>query len=56
MRDVAKITDSTMPQEYDRINQRRIVSITANVVGEDLGRAVSGSNRPSRRPAIRRAA
>jgi multidrug efflux pump subunit AcrB len=40
LRDVAKITESTMPQEYDRINQRRIVSITANVVGEDLGRAV----------------
>ncbi len=41
LRDVAKVTDSTMPQEYDRINQRRIVSITANVVGEDLGRAVA---------------
>jgi multidrug efflux pump subunit AcrB len=41
LRDVAKVTDSTMPQEYDRINQRRIVSITANVVGEDLGRAVN---------------
>jgi multidrug efflux pump subunit AcrB len=41
LRDVAKITNSTMPQEYDRINQRRIVSITANVVGEDLGRAVA---------------
>jgi multidrug efflux pump subunit AcrB len=40
LRDVAKVADSTMPQEYDRINQRRIVSITANVVGEDLGRAV----------------
>ena len=40
LRDVAKITNSTMPQEYDRINQRRIVSITANVVGDDLGRAV----------------
>jgi multidrug efflux pump subunit AcrB len=40
LRDVAKVTASTMPQEYDRINQRRIVSITANVVGEDLGRAV----------------
>jgi multidrug efflux pump subunit AcrB len=38
--DVAKITNSTIPQEYDRINQRRIVSISANVVGEDLGRAV----------------
>ena len=41
LRDVAKVTNSTMPQEYDRINQRRIVSITANVVGEDLGRAVT---------------
>ena len=41
LRDVAKISNSTMPQEYDRINQRRIVSITANVVGEDLGRAVN---------------
>jgi multidrug efflux pump subunit AcrB len=40
LREVAKVTASTMPQEYDRINQRRIVSITANVVGEDLGRAV----------------
>ena len=40
LRDVAKISNSTMPQEYDRINQRRIVSITANVVGEDLARAV----------------
>jgi multidrug efflux pump subunit AcrB len=40
LRDVARVNDSTMPQEYDRINQRRIVSITANVVGEDLGRAV----------------
>jgi multidrug efflux pump subunit AcrB len=40
LRDVAKVSYSTMPQEYDRINQRRIVSITANVVGEDLGRAV----------------
>jgi len=41
IRDVATITESTMPQEYDRINQRRIVTITANVVGEDLGRAVT---------------
>jgi multidrug efflux pump subunit AcrB len=39
--DVARISTSTIPQEYDRINQRRIVSISANVVGEDLGRAVT---------------
>ncbi len=40
LRDVAGVSNSIIPQEYDRINQRRIVSITANVVGEDLGRAV----------------
>jgi multidrug efflux pump subunit AcrB len=38
LRDVAKIEQTTMPQEYDRINQRRIVTLTANIVGEDLGR------------------
>lgn len=41
LRDVATVTESTMPQEYDRVNQRRIVSISANVVGEDLGRAIT---------------
>jgi multidrug efflux pump subunit AcrB len=41
MGDVATISESTMPQEYDRINQRRMVTLTANVVGEDLGRAVN---------------
>ncbi len=28
-----------MPEEYDRLNQMRYVSLTANVEGEDLGRA-----------------
>jgi multidrug efflux pump subunit AcrB len=41
LRDVAKLEHSTMPQEYDRINQKRMVSLTANVVGEDLGRATA---------------
>ena len=57
LRDVAKVSDSTMPQEYDRINQRRIVSITANVVGEDLGRAVRphrSGHHGGRRAAARR--
>ena len=46
-----------MPQEYDRINQRRIMSITANVVGEDLGRAVTKIEEAiTRGRAIRRAA
>jgi multidrug efflux pump subunit AcrB len=37
--DVANFTESTAPGEYDRYNMRRLVSISANVVGEDLGRA-----------------
>jgi multidrug efflux pump subunit AcrB len=40
LRDVAKLRETTMPQEYDRINQKRMVTLSANVVGEDLGRAV----------------
>ena len=27
-----------MPGEYDRYNMRRLVSMTANIEGEDLGR------------------
>jgi multidrug efflux pump subunit AcrB len=41
LRDVARIERTTMPQEYDRINQRRIVTLTANIVGEDLGRVTT---------------
>lgn len=39
LRDVADLVPSTMPGEYDRYNMRRVVSITANIYGEDLGRA-----------------
>jgi multidrug efflux pump subunit AcrB len=39
MRDVASTQMTTMPEEYDRLNQKRMVTLTANVVGEDLGRA-----------------
>ena len=47
----------TMPGEYDRYNMRRVVSMTANIEGEDLGRV----GRPRRSgaiagPASRRAA
>jgi multidrug efflux pump subunit AcrB len=38
LQDVAKIEPSTMPGQYDRYNMRRLVSMTANVFGEDLGR------------------
>ena len=37
VRDVATIQPGTMPGQFDRYNMRRQVSITANVVGEDLG-------------------
>ncbi len=38
LRDVAEIAEGTMPGEYDRYNMRRVVSLTANIEGEDLGR------------------
>ena len=40
LRDVARVIRSTMPGEVDRYNMRRYVSLTANVEGEDLGRAI----------------
>jgi multidrug efflux pump subunit AcrB len=36
--DVARIENSTIVGEYDRVNGQRMVSLTANVSGEDLGR------------------
>ena len=52
LRDVADVKEGTMPGEYDRYNMRRLVSMTANIEGEDLGR-VAGAHRPgaSRPPA-----
>jgi multidrug efflux pump subunit AcrB len=41
VRDVAQVKRGTMPGEYDRFDMRRMVSLTANVEGEDLGRASS---------------
>jgi multidrug efflux pump subunit AcrB len=41
LRDVATVKRGTMPGEYDRYNMKRSISITANVVGEDLGRVAS---------------
>ncbi len=37
LRDVASVTPGTMPGEFDRYNMRRQVSMTANIVGADLG-------------------
>ncbi len=41
VRDVARVAKSTMPGEIDRTTMQRYVSITANVEGEDLGRAAA---------------
>ncbi len=40
VRDVARVMRSEMPGEVDRYNMRRYLSLTANVEGEDLGRAI----------------
>ncbi|HMF14799.1 MAG TPA: efflux RND transporter permease subunit, partial [Gemmataceae bacterium] len=41
VRDVARITEDKVPGEYDRYNMRRLLSMTANVEGEDLGRVAA---------------
>ncbi len=41
LRDVATVAASTMPGEYDRYNMKRVVSMTANIQGEDLGRVAN---------------
>ncbi|MBY0527893.1 MAG: efflux RND transporter permease subunit [Gemmataceae bacterium] len=38
VRDVAELKEGTMPGEVDRHDMRRLVSLTANRSGEDLGR------------------
>jgi multidrug efflux pump subunit AcrB len=38
LRDVAHVSEGTMPGEIDRYNMMRLISMTANVEGEDLGR------------------
>jgi multidrug efflux pump subunit AcrB len=38
LRDVARVSRDAMPGQFDRYNMRRMVSMTANIAGEDLGR------------------
>jgi multidrug efflux pump subunit AcrB len=38
LRDVGEVRTGTMPGEVDRYNMRRVVGLTANVEGDDLGR------------------
>ena len=42
--DVARVSYGTMVGEYDRYNQQRMITITANIEGSDLGRAASEVN------------
>ena len=41
LQDVATIREGVAPAEYDRLNLRRMIGLTANVEGTDLGRAAS---------------
>ncbi len=41
LRDVATVSEGTMPGEYDRYNMKRSVNLTANIAGEDLGRVAA---------------
>jgi multidrug efflux pump subunit AcrB len=43
--DVANIGNATIVGEYDRINGQRMVTLTANVAGQDLGRTVGQVDR-----------
>jgi multidrug efflux pump subunit AcrB len=47
--DLARIENATIVGEYDRINGQRMVTLTANVAGEDLGRALTRVNAAIRR-------
>jgi multidrug efflux pump subunit AcrB len=39
VQDVAQVRPGTMPGQVDRYNMKRVVSLTANIEGEDLGNA-----------------
>jgi multidrug efflux pump subunit AcrB len=49
LRDVANVTQGTMPGEYDRYNMKRTVSLTANLRGESLGRVAARIERALQR-------
>jgi multidrug efflux pump subunit AcrB len=45
VRDVADVKEGTMPGQVDRYNQRRVVSLTANIEGDDLGDVAAAVDR-----------
>jgi len=45
VQDVAQVRAGSMPGQVDRYNMRRMVSLTANVEGEDLGQVAKHRRR-----------
>jgi multidrug efflux pump subunit AcrB len=45
VRNVASVTDGTALGEYDRYNMQRMLTLSANISGEDLGRSAACSRR-----------
>jgi multidrug efflux pump subunit AcrB len=45
LRDLATTQQITSPGEYDRINQQRFITITANIYNKDLGTAIRKVNK-----------
>ncbi|HEX5023902.1 MAG TPA: efflux RND transporter permease subunit, partial [Agriterribacter sp.] len=52
LNEVASWKYTTMPGEYDRLNQQRYITVTANVEGEDLGNAFSKVNAVIKKTAL----
>ena len=59
LRDVASATNGTALGEYDRYNMQRMLTLSANISGEDLGRAaaqvrqaISGTGTPPARVSV----
>lgn len=44
LRDVARWKPMNTPGEYDRLNQQRFITLTANIHDEDLGKAIGDVN------------
>jgi CzcA family heavy metal efflux pump len=45
LRDIASLKKITSPGEYDRINQQRFITLTANIHNKDLGSAIKDVNK-----------
>jgi multidrug efflux pump subunit AcrB len=52
LRDIAELKKGTSIGEYDRINQQRFITITANVFKKDLGNAINEVNKAIRQTVV----